>query len=78
MKTSLLNVLLSLLIGIGGAYISSDVILDTFQAKYISIVIAIVAIISDKIGEWLIFKFKVDIFLTSLVEVFISALKQKQ
>lgn len=77
-RTSWLNVILSLLIGVGGAYISSDLILETFDVKYISVMIALVAIISDKIGEFLIFKFNVDGFLTAFVDVILTGLKKKE
>ncbi len=77
-KTSWLNVILSLLIGVGGAYISSDIILDSVDSKWVSVIIAIVAIISDKIGEFLIFKFNVDGFLTAFVDIILSNLIRKK
>jgi len=77
-KTSWRNVVLSLLIGVGGAYISSDIILDSVNTKYVSVIIAVVAIISDKIGEFLIFKFNVDGFLTAFIDVILTSLTRKK
>jgi len=77
-KVSWLNVILSLLIGVGGAYVSSDIIIQSVDLKYISIIIALVAIISDKIGEFLIYKFNVDGFLTAFADMLITSLTKKK
>lgn len=69
-KVTLLNVMLSLLIGVGGAYLSSSWVLATFDKEYISIIIALIAILSDKIGEFLIYKMNIDIFLTAVIDGF--------
>lgn len=69
-KVTALNVFLSMIIGVGGAYICSDWVRSYFDPDNISIVIALIAITSDKIGEFLIYKLNVDIFLTALTESF--------
>jgi len=69
-KVTALNVFLSMVIGVGGAYICSDWVRAYFDADNVSIVIAIIAILSDKIGEFLIYKLNVDIFLTAVTESF--------
>lgn len=69
-RLSLLNVCLSMTIGVGGAYLSSGAVQKLISPDYVSAVIGIVAIISDKIGEFLIYKFNIDTFLTALVNGF--------
>src|SRR6478735_5473243 len=47
-KVTALNVFLSMIIGVGGAYICSDWVRSYFDADNVSIVIALIAITSDK------------------------------
>lgn len=64
-KISLINVCLSLFIGVSGAYLFSGLIQESFEVKFHSIVIAFVAIISDKVAEYIIYKWNIDTFLTA-------------
>lgn len=64
-KVSFLNVCLSMFIGVAGAYLSSGLIEKTFSYEYHSIAIAFIAIISDKIAEYVIYKLDIDTFLTA-------------
>jgi len=76
-KVSLINVILSMFIGIGGAWLLSGFIEESCSAHYVSPAIALVAIISDKIGEFLIYKFNIDTFLTALINNLFLALSGK-
>lgn len=69
-KLSFFNVALSMIIGVGGAYVSSGVVQKLIDIDYVPAVIAIIAIISEKIGEFLIYKLNIDVFLTALVNGF--------
>ena len=64
-KVSFFNVCLSMFIGVAGAYISSGLVQKTFSYEYHSIVIAFIAIIADKIAEYVIYKLDIDTFLTA-------------
>ena len=64
-KVSLMNVGLSMFVGVAGAYICSDIVKTNFPTDYQPAIIAFIAIISDKVAEWLIYEWKVDVFLTS-------------
>lgn len=64
-KISFTNIALSMFVGVAGAYICSGLIRTEFDKEYQSIVIAFVAIISDKIAEYLIYKLNIDGFLTA-------------
>lgn len=71
MKVSILNIILSLIIGVGGAVITSGLVQAYFSKDVgVPIVIAVIAILSEKIGEFLIYKLNVDIFLTAVTESF--------
>lgn len=67
-KISLFNVVVSMFVGVGGAYIASDIVQAEFSPKYISVAIAIIAILTDKIAEFLIYKFNVDIFFSAFID----------
>lgn len=72
-KISLFNIALSMLIGVGGAYISSGLVQKQCDEEYIPVVIALIAITSEKIGGFLIFKLDIELFLTAIVETFFDA-----
>lgn len=72
------DIFLSMIIGVGGAYISSDYVQHNISREYISIVIAVIAITAEKIGEFLIYKLNVDLFLTAFVDSMISVLTKKK
>lgn len=68
-RMSFLNICLSMLIGVGGAWLSSGLVQKHFGPEYIPVAIAVIAIMSEKIGEWLIYKFNVDIILGAFVNL---------
>lgn len=73
-KISFFNIGLSMLIGVGGAYISSGLVQKNCDTEYIPVVIALIAITSEKIGEFLIYKMNVDLFLTALLDTFFDSI----
>jgi hypothetical protein len=73
-KISMLNVGLSMLIGVGGAYLSSGLVQKNCDEEYVSVVIALIAITSEKIGEFLIYKLKVELFLSAFADVILDTI----
>lgn len=69
-RVSFFNIFLSMLIGVGGAWLSSDIVLRNCETQNVPIVIALIAITSEKIGEFIIYKLNVDMFLTAIVDGF--------
>jgi hypothetical protein len=67
-KLSLLNVCLSFVTGISAAWMFNNPIKLYVPEDYQSICIAIIAISGEKIGEFLVYKFRVDDFLGAIVE----------
>lgn len=64
-KISFINVCLSMFVGVAGAYISSGLIQSELDTKYQSIAIAFIAIISDKVAEYIIYRLNIDSMLTA-------------
>lgn len=77
-KISILNIVLSMIIGVGTAYLASDLIIKLFSNEWLAIVIAVVAILSEKIGEFLIYKFNVDVFLSAILDVVLSSITKSK
>ena len=73
-RVSFFNIFLSMLIGVGGAWLSSDIVLRNCEQQNVPIVIALIAITSEKIGDFVIYKLNVDMFLTAIVDGFFEYL----
>lgn len=67
-KLSWINVFLSYTTGITTAYLFSRIINTNVPDDYSSVLIAIIAISSEKIGEFLVYRFRVDDFLSAVFE----------
>jgi uncharacterized membrane protein YqaE (UPF0057 family) len=67
-KLSILNVILSFVTGISAAWMFSGLVHKSVPEDYQSICIAIIAISGEKIGDFLVYKFRVDDFLSSIVD----------
>lgn len=68
-KTSIFNVILSVVIGVGSAYLSSGIIQKECSLEYVPVVVGLVAIMAEKIGQWIIYKLNLDNFLTALADM---------
>ncbi len=80
-KVSVFNVTLSMIIGVGGAYLLGGIVQKQCSPEAVPAVIALVAIMSEKIGQWMIYKLNIDNFLTALADVcfdFILNLRNKK
>ncbi|AGO47397.1 hypothetical protein Phi19:1_gp107 [Cellulophaga phage phi19:1] len=56
-KVTILSAIMSLVIGVLTACVCSDLVHESFSKKTASLIIAIIAIISEKVFHWLIFDF---------------------
>jgi len=77
-KASLFNVTMSMFVGVGGAYLSNGLVQAIFSYEYVSIVVAIIAILTDKIAEFLIYKFNVDVFLSALADTLLDTINKSR
>jgi len=73
-RVSFFNIFLSMLIGVGGAWLSSDIVLRNCETQNVPIAIALIAITSEKIGDFIIYKLNIDMFLTAVVDGFFEYL----
>lgn len=72
------RIIISFIAGIGCAYFSFPLI-ETYTSKeYLSIMIGIVAISGEKITEWFVYKFKVDVFLGALADFLLDKIRSKK
>lgn len=69
-KVSLMNVITSMIIGIGTAYLSSDWVLGNFDHGTVPIIIATITITSEKLGYWILDRFDVG----SMIDAFMGTL----
>lgn len=75
-KISLFTAGTSVVIGIGSAYLSSDLVLANFSTQWVPIVIAVVTITGEKIGNYLLYKFNVDEFMEVFIQTLISKFRK--
>lgn len=74
-KVSFFNALMSVIIGVGCAYLSSGLILSYFEDS--TLPIACITIIGEKVAYWLIYKFNFDLVGDSLINHFVDKYKKK-
>lgn len=74
---SLINSILSIIIGISCAWITGPWINAHFSSTTAPIIIGIVTIAGEKIAYWLIYKFQFDVIGQAFVEYLINKFKKK-
>lgn len=67
-RLSFLNIILSYVIGIGFAYLAGFSVYEHLSDGIAIIVIAVVAISGDKLGNWFVYKFRIDDILSALLD----------
>lgn len=78
-KVTLFNIFLSMFVGLGMAYLSSDLVMNNFEKEQVSLVFALIAITSEKIVAYLILKMNVDAFMSAILNmVFDTILKHRK
>lgn len=76
-KVSWLTILMSVIIGLGGAYLSGDIIMEKFQGGEIPVAVAIVTSLTEKTFKFLLHRLKVDQVLTTIFESFFGSVTNK-
>lgn len=66
-KLSVFNICSSMVVGIGMAYTFSGTVQSMFQENYVPGIIAIIAMMSEKIGSFLLYRFKIDILVIAII-----------
>lgn len=62
------NIVTSVIVGVGMAWLLSELVFHHFSEHWQAPLIALVGISGDKIANWLIFKFKVDKLIDVLID----------
>ena len=65
-KVTVLSAFLSYVIGMGLAFIFGPYLIEHLESEVATIVIGLIAMSGEKIGNWLVFTFRIDEFLTIL------------
>jgi len=75
-KISTFNIIGSFVIGVGVAYLSGGIILETVASNYVPLVIGILTLVGEKFAYWLLFTLKIDKMAVSFLEYIIGLLKK--
>jgi len=67
-KVTLFQVSIAFISGVGSAYLSGGLIMDSFSDNWIPLCVAVVTISGEKIGHWVIYKFNVEEFLSNWIK----------
>lgn len=67
-KVSWLTIMMSFIIGCGGAWLAGDYIIERFKGGELTLVVAIVTSLTEKTFKFIIHKLKVDQILTSIFD----------
>lgn len=73
-KMTFFRILLSYIVGIGGAYLSYGFVKANISDSGVAIAIAIISMSTEKIAEYIIYKWNVDLFLTSIIDAIRQAI----
>jgi len=77
-KMSFSRVLISFIVGIGCAYFIYPFVENNIENKYIPLLVGVVAMSGEKISEYIIYKWDIDLFLSSIINAFISGIKNNK
>lgn len=75
-KVTVLSAVTSLVIGVGFAVLSAGVIRQSIPEVWQPVVIAVIAIVGEKIGYWLIYKFNFDKIGEAIINTLIKLIKK--
>jgi len=76
-KATMVNSILSIIIGISCAWIMGAWINEHFSSSTAPIIIGVVTITGEKVGYWLIYTFQVDLIGAAVVDWIIRKFKKK-
>lgn len=73
-KITFFNVVTSMVIGVSGAYLSADLVVKNCDPENVPIYVALIAITSEKIGDFIIYKLNIDSFLIAVADTFFDSI----
>lgn len=75
-KMSVFNIIGSFVIGVGIAYLTGGLILNSISPNYVPLVIGVVTLVGEKIAYWILFTLKVDKLAISFLEYLLGLIKK--
>lgn len=69
-KVSWLTILMSIIIGTGGAYLAGGMLMEKLEGGQLTIAVSITTLLTEKTFKFFIHRFKVDIFLLQIIDAF--------
>ena len=76
MKLSKVVVVTNLVMGVGTVYLCSDLLIMYFNPHLLTVMSALIAMSSEKICHYLIYKFKIDAFISAFINTMIDKLRK--
>ena len=74
-KMTFTRVVMSFVVGIGCAYFVYPFVDSNLSSEYVPLLVGVVSISGEKIAEYLIYKWDVDIFLGALIDTIIDRVR---
>lgn len=74
-KMTVKRIIIAFIVGVGVTWLCSPVVIDAVSPNYSPMILAVVAITSDKIAEYFMYKFNIDGILSALIS---NLLKKKE
>lgn len=75
-KLSYVIIVLNLITGVGMVYLCSDLLIMYCSPHLLTIMSAVVAMTSEKIAYYLIYKFRIDTFISAFFDTLLARLKK--
>ena len=76
-RVSIMSAFTSYVIGIGFAFLFGFVVMEEIKETWVPVVIGTIAITGEKVGYWLIFRFKFDALGDALLEALKNWINKK-
>jgi len=73
---TVINVVLSIVSGLACSYLTAPFVFETFGKGAAPIIIGVMTITGEKIAYWLIYEFKVDVFMESFLKYLTKKFKK--
>lgn len=67
-RMTLFEIIVTIIAGGGAAYLTGPYVMETFENRYVPLAVAIITISGERVGHWLIYKFKVEMILRDIIK----------
>lgn len=74
-RLTIKRIIIAFIVGVGVTWLCSPVVVDAVSEKYSAMILGVIAISSDKIAEYFMYKFNVDGMISTLIS---NLIKKKE